>query len=380
MSDLGLPLILLTIAVGYFLKKKQENYTEDNFQYIINPNGSNVYTSNTVNETTELMLNKSIQNYAKGQNPAETGFIPPFFNFPQSGKNSTNLNEAYITPPTAQLQAEIDNYNKISTFHEQDRAQLEISTMPIFDSTLKDTKFNTQADIQEANFTDFSSSNENPITSLLTGLPLENAHKNMVPFFGSNIKQNMEAFANVSLIDNYTGKTDTFVHKQESVPLFQRSQQDIFGTTPVTNVVNKDRFNISNYRENEKPFEPIRIPALHEGSFDIPRAKDKTIDELRPGNKPQISYAARTVDNQKSSVRGIQGQFAKNHNDRSYEQTPDMLLKGRSQYLKKGNYEENYTENLKPTERGNFSSELAGNPHSTNTSTYQSVILGNMDC
>jgi hypothetical protein len=376
LSDLGLPLVLLTIAVGYFLKKKQENYTENDFQYIINPNGQNVYTSNTVNETTELMLNKSVENYAKGQNPYETGFVPPFFNFPQSGKNSTNLNDAYIEPPSAQLQAEIDDYNKISTFHQKDQAQVDISTMPIFDSTLK----YTQADIKEAEFTNFNSSNDQiQTTSELTGLPLINAHENMVPFFGSNIKQNMEAFANVPLIDNYTGNADTFIHKQESGPLFPTAQQDIYGTTPVTDIINKDRFNLSNYRENERPFEPTRISALHEGSYDIPRIRDKTIDQLRPGNKPRISYAARTVDNQKSSVRGIQGKFNKYHVDRSFEQTPDMLLKGSSQYLKKGYYEENY-DNIKSKRSEFTSSSETGNPHSSNRSTYQSVILGNMDC
>ena len=369
MSDLGLPLILLTLGVGYFLKKKQEEKYTDEFQYIVKPNGSNIYTSNTINETTDLMLGKSIGNYKKGQNPYETGFIPPFFNFPQSGKN-TSLNDSYIIPPTASQQAEIDNYNKISTFHQKDQAQISIDKMPIF---------NEGTNLEKENFTNFNSNFESLDISPLTGLSLENAHANMVPFFGSNIKQNMEAFANTKLLDNYTGKTDTFNHKQEVAPLFPRVQQDIYGTTPVTDRIQQERFNVSNFRENERPFEPTRISALHEGSYDIPRINDKTINELRPGNKPRISYSGRTVDNQHSSVRGIVGKIEKHSIDTSFEQTPDMLLKGKSQYLQEGNYKQNYEETIKPTRRSENTEEIIGNPHSNKFGTYQSVILANMD-
>ena len=299
---------------------------------------------------------------------------------PSSGKANFNLNESYITAPSGAQQAEIDSYNKTSTFHEQDRAQQEITTMPIFNSTLKDTQLNTQADLVESTFTDFDpNANQNVEISLLTGLPLEKAHANMVPFYGSTIKQNMEAFSNVGLLDRFTGNTDTFKHKEESAPMFQRVQQDIMGTPAVMNNLDKDRFNISNYRENERPFEPTRISAIKEGSFDLPRAREKTIDELRSGNKPQISYAGRTVDNQKSSVRGIMGKFSKNSIDRSFEQSQDMLLKGKSQYLQKQNYQDNNYDNLTNTNRGDLSAELFGNPSNTSRGIRQGVVLANRD-
>ena len=371
--------VLLIIAsiifLGVLLKN---NYIEKQYKELVNttlkkraeliqPYYENIYNSNKINEVNKELLDKSLTNYEKALKPSETGFIPPFFTFPQSGSTFYEPKTEEKTKWGETLEKVVSEFNsqEISTINEFnrldtglktiDRAQKDIKNMPMFESFSNEVP-NTAENLKETGFVEFIPKIINNDKSLLTGLPLEREHLNMVPFFGSNIKQNAENFANTSILDTYTGRNDVFFHKIEQGPMFPQVKQEIYGLGPaVTDTVDLDRFIPSNFRQNEKPFEPLRIPAPKEGSIENNiRPIYKDINELRPGNKPKLSYEGRTVDGQKSSFRGEYGEVFQKNTPRESEFTHDMYLKGQSDFRKPQlKDKENYKPVLKCTSRMN---------------------------
>lgn len=384
-QDLTIHLIFLTIVIGYLLKNSAEKYSEDTLKEksdLIQPYIENIYTSNKVNEVNEELLNRSLSNYEQALKPSETGFIPPFFTFPSYGTDlgtNENVDQYLNNSLSGQDMSKINEFNKLSNgSNVLDRSQKNITTMPMFNGNT------TAADLNESNTTEF-----NPIlnsaTSLLSGLPLERIHTNMVPFFGSNVRQNTELYTNVSKLDNHTGNRDTFKHKIESGPRFENFQDNI-GSSGTPNIdyinnIDKDRYIPSKYKQGEKPFQEIHVPAPKAGTYiNNIRPILKNIDELRPGNKPQITYAGRTVDGQKSSVRGLIGKFNKVGIDPSFEQSFDMLLGGQSVFKGDNNINSSnkntLTDAIKDSSRKQQFQEYSGLPTFTNYGQQQRYIIG----
>ncbi len=365
--------------VNEVLKKKSE---------LTQPYHENIYNSNRINEVNKELLDKSLSNYEKALKPSETGFIPPYFSIPQSGSTFYEPNEQekssfektldkVVTEFSAEERSQIREFNILDTgLKTVDRAARgDVRTMPMFES-FTDKVENTPENLRETKFTEFSPRVINSDISLLTGKPLEKQHINMVPFFGSNIKQNVENFANTSILDTYTGNRDTFFHKIEQGPMFPRVKQDIHGTPMITENVEMDRFIPSNYRQNEKPFDPLRIPAPIAGTIENEiRPVYKTVNELRPGNKPKLSYEGRTVDGQKGELRAEYGQVQKQNPLREAEFGYDDFIKGQSDFRKPTfTDKENYIPVLKDTGRM-YSEEIsASGPTRTDFGVRQYLV------
>ena len=77
MADLTLPLIGLTTLAGYFFaqnaRPRQEITQQTRVEEFERPNGSNIYTSNMVEEANTELLNRSLVNYKLAEDPASTG-------------------------------------------------------------------------------------------------------------------------------------------------------------------------------------------------------------------------------------------------------------------------------------------------------------------
>ena len=360
------------------LKKKSE---------LIQPYHENIYNSNRVNEVNKELLDKSLTNYEKSMKPSETGFIPPFFAFPQSGSTFYEPSseekstfdqklETVVSEFSSEERSTISEFNRLETgLKNGDRAQKNVKTMPMFESFTEEVE-NTVDNLKSTKFIEFSPKVVEDDVSLLSGLPLEKQHVNMVPFFGSNVKQNVEQFANTSVLDTYTGSRDVFFHKVEQGPFFQRVKQDIHGTPIITENVDLDRFVPSNYRQNERPFEPARVPAPIAGTIenDI-RPVYKSVNELRPGNKPKLSYEGRTVDGQKLAIRTEYGAVQKQNPEREAEMNYDTFIKGQSNFRKPTfTDKDNYIPVLKDTTRM-YSEELsASGPARTDFGVRQYLV------
>ena len=210
--------------------------------------------------------------------------------------------------------------------------------------------------------------------NLLTGKPFDVSHNNMVPFFGSNTKQNIETFSNEALLDQHTGNVSTFSHKKEINSLYDKTPDNIYGNPVFSSQVNMDRYVPSLYRQNERPVEKVSVSAQKAGTIDNDiRPTYKDVNELRPGNKPKETYKGRTISGQRGEVRGIQSEVVKNR--------PDTFFENNHRFSGPGEFtapkvREDYSANMKSSSRQSYNMEYYGSGNSQIKSTIQRVSGG----
>ena len=300
------PIILLVILFGYYIKTKSARYLDkyDDIQIQSYQNlgespqkETNPYSSNRINEVNAEMLDKSFTMYDKAMNPQETGVLAPLFN---SYPDLLNINSIgnpnvsnFLNSPSSEQLAQISDLNRLGNYRDSSLENLE--NMPMFNSGSYSENLIHSPTTEF--FENIPLNNINP----LTDLPYETSHNNMTPFFGSHVKQKLDFKSNKSLLDLYTGNTDTYIHKKETKPFFEQQTQNIHSVL-TTDYIALDRFIPSRFRQSEKPFEPLKVRADSQGLIDTERASYKTIDELRRKDNQQISYAGRTVNGQKGEL------------------------------------------------------------------------------
>lgn len=141
----------------------------------------------------------------------------------------------------------------------------------------------------------------------LAGRPIDPrnfAHNNMVPFFGSHVRQNVDDVQNVAIVETFTG-TSKFCRKKDEIPNLFDPQANVDlpnGSAPLTLALGKDRYIVSNKRNNESPLERVYVgPGLNKGytaqpsgGFQQANTRDyilpKTVDELRVKTNPKVTY------------------------------------------------------------------------------------------
>ena len=152
-------------------------------------------------------------------------------------------------------------------------------------------------------------------------------HNNMVPFFGSQVRQNVDEFANQSVLENFTGVNTHEIKKTETSPLFSpEKDMNYVNGTPVQSSDITDRYIASRMRTNELPIEKIKVgPGLNQGFSAKPHGglnqdsrefvMPKTTDELRVATNPKLSYKGRVLPGKKISKPGMEGKVSKNRPD-----------------------------------------------------------------
>ena len=150
-------------------------------------------------------------------------------------------------------------------------------------------------------------------------------HQNMVPFFGSNIKQNLSEHSNQTVLENHTGSIKNFKNKQEIPYMFDPQQRvNQVNGTPVYDEELVKRFIPSSKKQQELPIKQVRVgPGLNQGYSDKPcgglnqaNKRDfimpKNVDELRVVSNPKKTYQGRILPGLKSGQRGVQAKVNKN--------------------------------------------------------------------
>jgi len=320
------------------------------------PVSTNIYNSNMYQEAEDTTLNLAINNYKKAEDPALTGVLPPIYNSYSAIGNESILNNPLLDGSVKNL-SDINNINRYKDITSVANNEPSVIARPMFKPILN---LDTEASVNFSNFGQGVPSNQS--VSLLTGQPMDREHTNQVPFFGSNVKQNVESFTNTARLDQYTGNSSTFKHKNEQGQFFDSYQQDIYGTPQVTTAIEMDRFIPSVYRQNEKPFESEKISAPISGTIDNPltsaASNFRTIDQLRAANKPQVSYAGRTVAGQFGNVRGVHGNVSKNKVDTHFELGQKRLFTSTGAVVA-GQVQQNYSQ-MQPTSRQDQNLEYYG--------------------
>jgi hypothetical protein len=160
-------------------------------------------------------------------------------------------------------------------------------------------------------------------------------HNNMVPYFGGTVKQNISANANKTILDYHTGAGSVDIEKREQPQFFNRERMNIGTPFGAENTTDEQRqyYRDTGKRHNEVPFNPIRVgPGLADGYTNIPsggvhqgigqdvaRRRYKTVNELRPGNKPKETYAGVILNpEQHIKSRGDVGEVKHRHPDKFF--------------------------------------------------------------
>jgi hypothetical protein len=168
----------------------------------------------------------------------------------------------------------------------------------------------------------------------------EFTHNNMVPFFGGHIRQNVNVESTRSIMENFQGSEPVYwKEKQEQKPLFkqQKNVSFVHGTPSHASSIT-ERYIPSNFRQGEFPFQPQHIgPGLGltpdappTGGFqqDIRRYElPKSVDELRQGSNPKITYEGRTKPGKTLVTnRSEPSEMAKRTSDSFFENSPERYL------------------------------------------------------
>ena len=185
---------------------------------------------------------------------------------------------------------------------------------------------------QNDNIEDFDNS-----VSSLTGEKItleEFTHNNMVPFFGSSVKQNMDMHANQNKLETFTGVMSNDIKKEEIAPLFkpEKNMGNVYGSEINDN---RERYIESKYTPFVHPIESIKVgPGLNKGytsnptgGFQDPEIRNiampKTVDELRTLNNPKLTYKGTIVPGKKISKPSMMGKLEKRMPDTYYVNNPD---------------------------------------------------------
>lgn len=161
----------------------------------------------------------------------------------------------------------------------------------------------------------------NEIKSQLTGDNIKFTHNNMVHFYGSSVKQNMDLTKKNRNLDIFTGGEDLKKSKKEVGPLFELEKQNIHGGQNYTEDY-KDNLNQSRYENHNLPFEQIKVgPGVGLEYNDGPSGgyhqdireyeMPKNVDELRAKNNPKITYKGRIIKGKKEIKRDADYNFTK---------------------------------------------------------------------
>jgi hypothetical protein len=166
----------------------------------------------------------------------------------------------------------------------------------------------------------------------------ENFHDNMVPFIKNKNQHNLNFDAYSNTLGRHTGSDETYRKKKQEVKSFfdiTPNNSYVYGSPSFTDTVGMDRYVASQKRQNEKPFQDIRVgPGLAAGYTAMPvgglnqaNARDyilpKSVDELRVLTNPKITYQGRVVAGLKSAQRGLQAKPFKHRPERYYNSDPE---------------------------------------------------------
>jgi Family of unknown function (DUF5899) len=176
----------------------------------------------------------------------------------------------------------------------------------------------------------------------LLGIPItpENfKFGNMMPFFGSTVRQNVDDLANQQTLETFSGNSYVAAKKREIGRFFpvQTNVTNVYGRQNLDDY-ELERYYVSDKRNNEAPIEKVNVgPGLNAGYTSLPSGgvqqadtleyvRPKTTNELRVLTKPKLSYYSRVVGGQKISRPGKVGELFKNRPDTFFIQTPDRYM------------------------------------------------------
>lgn len=323
------------ISAGYLLSNENKGNTNKKRKLLPNkkPSGKNIYESKEFQKVEKEVRKLSANIQKNTWNPSEKNTItnvvpgPPQPYVPQISADRSQMvmpgdNELNNKVNNSSVPVEYDSSNINNSLNEVNR----LHPRPTFDVP------QTYNNNDSGGFQGIS----------LTGEPIDNknfVHNNMVPFFGSTVKQNVDEKASRSKFENFTGSQENYRRKTE-VKSFSDVKNNVTNPYGMQSLdgFQRERYYVSNKRNNEAPVEKIRVgPCLDGGynatpcgGFQQNKTRDfvlpKNVDQLRVRTNPKISYGGRIVPGSKMSKPGKVGVVMKNKPDSFYINNPDRYF------------------------------------------------------
>lgn len=367
--DLSIPIVGLMAFIGYTLNDtKTPRNTVDSRTKISpseTPSGTNVYTS-TFSKEIQAKERRiaDILNH-KSKDPVNTNIIPELYNSyckwdcDITGTPIESSSKQTILPQVQSVRPKSFNDKIMTGPMFRDINGLNVSSNVVSESG------NGPVNFQE-NFSNI----QNGVSSL-TGLPAELKHNNMVPFFGSNITQNTNVQGR-SVLEDYTGATDTPRSKREVPKMFENEKQNIYGSRPDGDLLSQDRFYQSNLKTNLLPVPQIKVQPLPE---EYVRPSFKSVDELRVVNKPKVENKGRVVQGKRYITnRGQQAPVVKNRPDTFYINNSSRYFVGPSA-VKGQKVRENFKNNFNVKAQATEKTPQIGIAHAGDLTKGQSRVV-----
>ena len=221
--DLMLPIITSLGILGYNLKNDTKRQNENTRTSISNNdlnNQTNSYTSTFTKEVNQVEKQLAQAKHLQAQHPASTNVIGPFYNDTCSSFSSCNL-----TGSVKQNVSQLPGTILPSVTHLNPQNVIDTKVESIMRSPMFSNSFLENNTILKETFTETMPEG----VSELSGAPFDNNNTNMVPFFGSSVKQNTDTNKTQSTLDRYTGNDRNLQkNKVESGPMFENTKQNIF--------------------------------------------------------------------------------------------------------------------------------------------------------
>ena len=165
---------------------------------------------------------------------------------------------------------------------------------------------------------EFANITDSTISSL-TGLPAEKSHENMVPFFGSSIKQ-PNTFGN-RIVNTFTGGYDLKGPRKTVRRFFPLQPQNIHGMPNVPYEYREKRA-LSQISNTVNGYAPKGTRQVIGAPYqeDIPRIHEKNVDQRRIENNPRINIPGRPTGPGESlyKERGRIGNYKKNNAPKTF--------------------------------------------------------------
>lgn len=346
--SLGIPIIIGLATFGNYLnsggkQSRSNKVIRNSVNKETVPSGNNVYHSNRTQEVDLIERNQADRFFRDSLDPCNTNIIPPFYNTLYDKEcGPLGLNDKQ--PPL------LSNDTILPQVTEQKDPNVldeKILQGPMWVNPVPDYFRDTNSNLVSEN------------VSSLTGLPMENNHNNMVPFFGGRVKQSIDNNVNETLLETFTGTGDIIQRNKEEVgPMFELRRENIYGTPNTPDELRIERQYQSNLKTSILPTPQVRTFAPKPEEMARPRYR--TVDELRTSSDPQITYEGRASGAPQGSFqRGIQAPVTKNHGVKVFNLGQDHFGHA-SSYIPGRKMDENFS-NLKPTNREDTEEQYFGN-------------------
>jgi hypothetical protein len=213
--------------------------------------------------------------------------------------------------------------------------------------------------------------------------PGQFAHNNMTPFYGSTLKQNLGENSSKTLLEAYTGVSDTYRPKREvgneSFSDQSRGVGNVFGAQNANDSY-QERIVRPTAQNNTFPIPQVQVgPGIGEGFGSAPTGgyhqfevqdslRTQTVDDLRPVLNPdpnalgmtdrgKATFEGRTVPGKMGDARGMQSEHVKNRPDTFQERDESMLFRTTGAVVKPGIQG---AFNMPNTDRASTSREVMG--------------------